>query len=140
MNAIEIATQFNDARDVLRRLLGSKFESVNEPYCQALQERMSSLKLSVMEAAIHLLKESDEAVPDEQDRACAHLNIMAAAVELIEGGKTQKSVEALTKAPNNARDEICPQCRKYALVVKDTYKLCTKCGYFSNAGQTSPVA
>jgi len=41
---------------------------------------------------------------------------------------------------NNARDEICPQCTKYALIIRDNYKLCTKCGYVSISGQTSPVA
>ena len=41
---------------------------------------------------------------------------------------------------NNARDEICPQCTKYALIIRDNYKLCTKCGYVSSSGQTSPVA
>ena len=55
------------------------------------------LKLSVMEAALHLLKEVDEAVPDNQDQQVAKLQTMAAAVELIveliEGGKTQDNFE-----------------------------------------------
>ena len=28
-----------------------------------------------------------------------------------------------------SQDEICPQCKKYTLLIRDTYKLCTKCGY-----------
>ena len=50
------------------------------------------------------------------------------------GGKPQEP------ATNTARDEICPQCKKYALIIQDNYKLCTKCGYASSSGQTSPVA
>jgi hypothetical protein len=100
MNAVQIASQFYDARDVLRRLLGSKFDRANREYRRALEGRMLRLKLSVMEAALHLLKEVDEAVPDIQDQQVAKLQTMAAAVELIEGGKTQNNVEALTKAPN----------------------------------------
>jgi hypothetical protein len=41
---------------------------------------------------------------------------------------------------NNERDEICPQCNKYALVISGNSKLCTKCGYVSVIGPTSPVA
>jgi len=40
-------------------------------------------------------------------------------------------------ATNSARDEICPQCKKYALIIGSKVKLCTKCGYASSSGQTS---
>ena len=100
MNAVQIASQFYDARDVLRRLLGSKFDSTNEPYRLELQKRMAHLKIPVMKAALVILQDIRVAVPDIQDQEVAQLQTMAAAVELIEGGKTQKIVEALTKAPN----------------------------------------
>jgi hypothetical protein len=47
--------------------------------------------VAAVDAALYLLKEVDEAVPDIQDQQVAKLQTMAAAVELIEAGKTPDS-------------------------------------------------
>lgn len=103
MNAVQIASQFYDARDVLRRLLGSKFDSTNEPYRLELQKRMAQSNIPVMKSALVMLQDIIVAVPDIQDQQVAQLQTMAAAVELIEGGKTQKNAEALITAPNSTK-------------------------------------
>lgn len=106
MNAVQIASRFYDVRDVLRRLLGTKFDTTNEPYRLELQKLMARKSVPVMKAALIMLQDILVAVPDIQDQQVAQLQTMAAAVELIEGGKTQKSAEALTKAPNRQRSAI----------------------------------
>jgi len=95
LNKIQLAAQFYDAHDALRRLLGNKkfASSINE-YCRALIMRMRDLKLNEVEAALHMLKELPEAVPDIQDRTVATMYILAAAVEVSDySGKTPKPEE-----------------------------------------------
>ena len=96
MNQIQIAAQFYDAHDALWRLLGKeKFTSSIAPYCRALKQRMADMKIDEMKAALYMLKELPEAVPDIQDRTVATMYILAATVKTINSaGKTPKSAES----------------------------------------------
>ena len=130
MNAVQIASQFYRARDVLRRLLGSKFDSTNEPYRLELQKLMAQLKVSAMKAALIILQDILVAVPDIQDQQVAQLQTMAATVELIEGGKTQKSEEALTKAPNTPKVETVTRNHCHADQQDHCCRNCENCDEF----------
>jgi hypothetical protein len=97
VNQIQLASQFYDAHEALRRLLGKeKFDSSMKPYCRALKQRMRDKNLNEVEAALHLLKEISANVPDIQDRTVATMYTLAAAVEVCEASvsKTPKTEEA----------------------------------------------
>ena len=94
MNRVQIAAHFYDANDAFRRLFGERYDSSAEPYRRALKQRMADLKLTCVEAALHMLSEVKDAVPDISDQGLAQAWILAAAVDVMDGGgKTQLNAE-----------------------------------------------
>lgn len=56
------------------------------------------------------------------------------------GGVSEQHLTQAKAAEALPEGEICPSCKKYQLIIKDTFKLCTKCGYTIETSGKLPLA
>lgn len=74
--AIQLAAQLYEARDIMRTLLGDKFQARMKEYGEAITEVMAAKSVDTITAAQMLCKETES--PMQQ------ITILAAAVEMAE--------------------------------------------------------